>query len=561
LAIECLEQRTLPASVFVVPLSVAEDASHFHGIAEAVAAAGTAGLVTIEPGTDASGPFVGVMVDRVTIQGDPNFEPSSLAAYTLALVANGITLTRMHLGSVLFASGFAQFTTISHCLISGGVEPGGSVLPQQPLISHNLFDKGSFLSVGGDDADARILDNVFYDAPVSLATNGNTIVRGNQFTGDQSFMAPAVSILDYGNRGSPDVIEDNQFLLSGPNTVAIDIEGIGNSDQTIDLLNNRIFTDYVGTGVKIHTGNGNTAEQIRIQGNDFQGNLIGVSIIATVAAPNFEVDLGGGLSGSLGANDFRGYTAGAPLASAAISLSTLASVTLSAKDNIFSLGVDPTTLIDDATHGSHTGAGTIDLGSPLSQGEAFVQTLYDHVLRRTGSLDELTPWVNVLAQSGQLTVVDGILYSPESLGRSVDDLYTRLLDRDADPIGRNDWIGFLATGGSVEEVEQIFVTSPEYLSKNANWPRSLYHNILSRAGTDQEISDWSNAISTIGFSAIAVAFTHSTEASYVETTSIYRRFLHRTPAQAEAALVVGMPLNLLGIDHFVLGSPEYFANG
>src|SRR5262245_61250386 len=84
LRLEVLETRTLPASVFVVPLAVAEDASHFHAIADAVAAAGNGGLVTIEPGTVLSGgPIPDVLVDGVTIQGDPDVEPNALTAYNL----------------------------------------------------------------------------------------------------------------------------------------------------------------------------------------------------------------------------------------------------------------------------------------------------------------------------------------------------------------------------------------------------------------------------------------------------------------------------------------------
>ena len=43
LRLEYLEERTLPASVFVVPVSVPEDATHFHSMADAAAAAGTNG--------------------------------------------------------------------------------------------------------------------------------------------------------------------------------------------------------------------------------------------------------------------------------------------------------------------------------------------------------------------------------------------------------------------------------------------------------------------------------------------------------------------------------------
>jgi hypothetical protein len=43
LCLEYLEERTLPASVFVVPVTVPVDATHFHSMADAAAAAGTNG--------------------------------------------------------------------------------------------------------------------------------------------------------------------------------------------------------------------------------------------------------------------------------------------------------------------------------------------------------------------------------------------------------------------------------------------------------------------------------------------------------------------------------------
>ena len=106
------------------------------------------GLVTVEPGTDTSGNPADILTDGVTIQGDPSVQPSALAAYNLIMGANHITLTHMHLESVFPTSGFARFTTISHCLITGLVEFGGSVLPQEVLISENLFDHGR-LTLGG----------------------------------------------------------------------------------------------------------------------------------------------------------------------------------------------------------------------------------------------------------------------------------------------------------------------------------------------------------------------------------------------------------------------------
>src|SRR5690242_6148029 len=78
LSLEGLETRLAPASVFVVPLSQPLDSVHFHDLSKAILAAGTNGLVTIEPGTtpDALQPVT--VATAMTIQGDPNLPASIL---------------------------------------------------------------------------------------------------------------------------------------------------------------------------------------------------------------------------------------------------------------------------------------------------------------------------------------------------------------------------------------------------------------------------------------------------------------------------------------------------
>ena len=52
--LEALESRTLPASVFVVPLASPPDSSHFHSLQDAVEAAGSGGTVVVQAGTGLS---------------------------------------------------------------------------------------------------------------------------------------------------------------------------------------------------------------------------------------------------------------------------------------------------------------------------------------------------------------------------------------------------------------------------------------------------------------------------------------------------------------------------
>ena len=77
LRLEGLETRLAPASVFVVPLSVPTDGSHFHSLTAALPVAGNGGTVTIEPGTTPDPVAVNVGQTSIVIQGDAPRRPSS----------------------------------------------------------------------------------------------------------------------------------------------------------------------------------------------------------------------------------------------------------------------------------------------------------------------------------------------------------------------------------------------------------------------------------------------------------------------------------------------------
>jgi hypothetical protein len=200
--------------------------------------------------------------------------------------------------------------------------------------------------------------------------------------------------------------------------------------------------------------------------------------------------------------------------------------------------------------------------SALSTQRSFVQTLYNDLLGRTGQLTELDPWVQVLNTQGQAAVVQGIAKSSEALGRVVDSFYLRFLGRTAIPGEDSGWVTFLQGGGTLEAVENAFLTSPEYISHiNTDFVQSLYINILGRTGSPAEVAQWNNSIQSIGFAAVANAFTHSTENRFNTLRSDFQTFLHRTPTTAELTPLVNSPSGLLSLAQAVLSSPEFFNNG
>jgi hypothetical protein len=199
----------------------------------------------------------------------------------------------------------------------------------------------------------------------------------------------------------------------------------------------------------------------------------------------------------------------------------------------------------------------------LTSQRSFVQALYNDLLGRTGTLAELDQWVSVLGSHGQAAVVNGIRLSPETLGRIVDPLYIRFLGRQSDSGGRAGWIGFLQQGGTLEALENAFLTAPEYLSHiNTDYVQSLYLNILGRTGSSGELATWNNNIQNLGgLAGVANAFTHSAENRLNTLRSYFQTFLHRTPADSELIPLINTPQDLLSLEGMVLASPEFFANG
>jgi hypothetical protein len=229
--------------------------------------------------------------------------------------------------------------------------------------------------------------------------------------------------------------------------------------------------------------------------------------------------------------------------------------TFSAQQNLFAPGVDPISVVIN-------NGGVVDVSNPLSPGRAFVQALYNEVLGRTGQLAELDGWVGLLNSQGQQAVVNGILRSSEALGRIVDAYYLRFLGRASDPSGRAGWIGFLQSGNTEEQLETLFLTSPEYISHiNTDYVQSLYINILGRTGNSAELASWNSNIQSLGLRGIANGFVTSPENRLNTVRGYFQTFLHRTPADGELAPLIGLPLDLLSLEGLVLSSSEYLSNG
>jgi len=564
LSLEALESRLAPANVFVVPVSQPSDPTHLYTLADAELAAGMNGMVTIEPGAspDLAEP-VTINQNGITIRGDPNVSASILPSYQLMVSTSNVTLTNLNLASVQFgnlpADSTVAFNTVSRCVI-GQVIEYGFVLT---LTQNTITGSAKFSTDYGRGAGQIITNNTFTSvAPVMLEVDYSTgatgtLISQNTFYGHAS----SQEAIDLFNCEANTVVANNVISLTGAESTGIRVQQTGNNFSNVRILNNQIDTHGVsgGFGIDIMVFRGDLNHSVALlQGNDFHNNAVGVGLFGNGRDINGlgTIDMGGGTLGSRGGNDFRGFTAPATIAAAAIVVSQSSFDVVWATQNLFTAGVVPANVV-------FMDQGRIVLINQLTNEEAFVQALYNDLLGRTGTLVELDQWAGVLAGHGQAAVVNGIRLSPEALGRVVDQLYIRFLGRQSDPGGRAGWIGFLQQGGTLEGLENAFLTAPEYISHiNTDYVQSLYLNILGRTGSSSELATWNNNIQNLGgLSGVANAFTHSAENRLNTLRSYFQTLLHRTPPDSELIPLVNAPLDLLSLEGMVLSSPEFFANG
>ncbi len=123
-------------------------------------------------------------------------------------------------------------------------------------------------------------------------------------------------------------------------------------------------------------------------------------------------------------------------------------------------------------------------------------------------------------------------------------------------------MSFLQHGGTEEQVENAFLTSPEYLGHiNTDFVQSLYINILGRTGAANELAGWNNNIQQLGLGGIANGFTASTENRSITLSTYFETFLHRAPTTTELNHFVSSLADLLSMEGLILSLPEYFSNG
>jgi hypothetical protein len=444
-------------------------------------------------------------------------------------------------------------------------------------VSNNTF-------VANQGAD---LAELFLDQAVctGLTVQGNTFVATD--TSKASTAAISLNPDPNGVAASASIL-NNVINMTGQTPIGVFMTGAGTSgsSNSFTINNNQISTGGTangGTGISITQGTAGVAVTVTAQGNDFHNNQTGVAVAYNATGPSPTIDLGGGGT-STGGNNFRSTPAAGAAAGAIIATGTnpAAAATINAQQDIFS----------GSPNVSTNGLANVSIvtTSPLTGNAAFVQVVYQDLLGRTGNLSSNSDaggWVSALnaGTMNQASVARGIALSTEALDRFVNGLYLRLLHRTADATGLAGWVGLIQSSGTIEQVIQGIVSSPEYASlypSDFAYVQSLYTNLLGRVGSAAEVQSWLNVLPALGRAGVAAGFTSSVEFRTNVVTQFYGapsalttlgqakavfslapNLLHRggTPTASEVSGWVNSRLSLGLIELGFLSSPEFFSNG
>lgn len=620
--LEVLEDRTLLNNRFVVPAGPSVDnVTYFSSLASALTRPGLVDGDTIQinqgstPGSIVNANLPNVL--DLTIRGDPNVPAANLPSFqvndALTINANriGFTLDNVNVvlqggGLTFSADGYVYGSYIVSNFAGTAVTFNGvaaSSLVDTRILAHNGQGGGEVVRVNtAQSSHNEIAGNIIVsDASVShnlLFYNGShtvsDVVRNNTFQGNSG--ASSLALLQVGPGVSGLTIRGNSFSDADSNQTAINVLSGGQNntlaDNSISLTgasgtiglslmaaatstatsatvsNNRIRTAGKGTGMQLTANTG--ALNVRVEGNDFHFNAIGVLITRSHATDLASgIDLGGGSLGSRGGNNFRGFTATATATAGAIveAASFSTAQTIKARSNLFSVA-DPARVVRDS--GDIGGSAVIDTGDNLTGNAAFVRTLYLEYLHRSGDLNnpgDAGGWVNALNVGvSRIDVARGIMNSNEALGIVVDGLYRRYLNRDSDPTGRAAFIAFLQAGGTLEQATVQFLISPEYQSNfpsDSAYIQSLYAQLLGRTPGSSEVNAWVAALPKIGRAGAALAFLGSVEYRRLVVLQLYGTVLNRAtaPSAAEVSGWVNSGLDLHALETNLTASAEFYANG
>jgi hypothetical protein len=399
LVLENLEDRAVPAVLEVVPGGARLDGTHFASFQDAYNHVRAGDTIQIDHGAtlSSSGGIV-TIAKQITVRGEAGYAPTPVTSDVEVLSGtSGVVFDHLNFSSPngLELDAGSRQTTVKNSVLDMIVEDKGLGKGN----SGNLIEDNTitgFARLNGDGtiqtADQIIRNHFTVNGNLYMINNNGALVRGNTFDShlDGQSLDFQVAAIEIHNSTNVQIV-DNKIHVSSTNSAATGPHGIyiyqdpglsGPLRTSVTIAGNTIDTSGKRIGLAIDNKGGQSNElAVKVEGNDFRNNAVGISLWGNLISAG-TIDLGGGALGSMGQNDFRGFTAAtAAQGRFAIALHmTNAQAVVAAQHNLWSesnLGAVIKDGTDNVAHAEATiydpdilpdfqkGTGHIDLGLPV----------------------------------------------------------------------------------------------------------------------------------------------------------------------------------------------------
>ncbi len=168
----------------------------------------------------------------------------------------------------------------------------------------------------------------------------------------------------------------------------------------------------------------------------------------------------------------------------------------------------------------------------------YVDAVHQLFLQRPATSSELIQWCDKVVSGGRKTLTNALSVSDEWAGVQIDDLYRKILGREADASGRANWLSAIRGGMRIEDIAAGFYGSTEYFNKagktNAGFVDKLYLDLLGRPADSGGRTTWTRELDSGRMTRRQVAsqFYASTESRRDRVTALYQQILGRNPEPA-----------------------------
>jgi len=379
--LEYLEDRTLLSALFVTSPSTPTDATHFQTLQDALAVASPGDTIRLQAGFSTGTVLSALPINKaITLTSDPGV----VVPYSLRVSANGVTLSglTMAAGTNLLLDG--SNTIIINCTLpkvtidsgsghntfTGDAIAGLSTIGGGNANGHDVFNGNTFtgkVAVTGNDS-VETVDSFSGNTFTSSATYAldlehasGTTVQNNTF----SDTAAAANVIMVHNSDTV-LIVGNQITANGGGAHGIYVFSDGTGGSAADIRSNTITTTD-GVAVYLSKMSASGTLEVRVQGNNLEGNGVGVYVFGDGSSGG-NIDLGGGTTkfgAGTGGNDFSGFTSADGSHFAVGLFATASDYTVHADGNTWGVN-DPLSVVADTTHTlDASGSGQVTAASPI----------------------------------------------------------------------------------------------------------------------------------------------------------------------------------------------------